>query len=119
MKDEAKTSKQLLEELDALKRRIAELEESRRERLQTEESLRRSEERFRVMVEHAADAFFVFDRRGRLVDVNHQACDSLGYTREEMLSLTVSDLDVDWDMRRFAAVWEQMVSGGIVTAEGR
>ena len=30
-----------------------------------------------MLVEHAADAFFVFDRRGRLVDVNQQACDSL------------------------------------------
>ena len=119
MQDDGKTKKQLLEELDGLSDRFAKLEESQRERLQTEEALRRSEERFRVLVEHAADAFFVFDRPGRLVDVNQQACDSLGYTRDEMLNLTVSDIDVDWDMGRFAAVWEQMVSGGIVTAEGR
>ena len=34
MKDDAKTKKQLLEELDALRKRIAEVEESQRERLQ-------------------------------------------------------------------------------------
>ena len=69
MKDDGKSKEQLLEELDGLRDRFAELEESQRERLQTEEALRRSEERFRVLVEHAADAFFVFDRRGRLVEL--------------------------------------------------
>ena len=39
MRDDGKTKKQLLEELDALGKRIAELEESQRERLQTEEAL--------------------------------------------------------------------------------
>ena len=56
-------------------------------------AIRQSEDRFRGLVEHAADAFFLIDRRGRIVDVNQRACDSLGYSRAELLRLTVADID--------------------------
>src|SRR5262249_40193793 len=50
-----------------------------------EEAMRASEQRFRVFVDHATDAFFLQDERGVILDVNHQACQSLGYTRDELL----------------------------------
>ena len=52
-----------------------------------EEALRESEERFRVLVEHAADSFLLIDEKGGLVDVNSRACESLGYSREELLAM--------------------------------
>src|ERR1700747_3707736 len=58
---------------------------------QTEEELRASERRFRAFVDHAADAFFLTDERGRVLDVNRRACESLGYTREEMIGMTPFD----------------------------
>lgn len=56
--------------------------------------LRKSERRFRHLVENAGDAFFLHDDQGRLLDVNQQACDSLGYSRQELLSMAVSDIEV-------------------------
>ena len=50
---------------------------------------RRSESRLRSLIEHAADAYFVHDFEGRFLDVNRRACESLGYTREELLRMTV------------------------------
>src|SRR3954466_15452695 len=44
---------------------------------QAEEALRASERRFRVFVDHAADAFFLTDEQGRVLDVNRRACESL------------------------------------------
>jgi PAS domain S-box-containing protein len=58
-----------------------------------ERALRESEERFRRLIEQAGDAVFVQDHEGRLVDINQQACDSLGYTRDELLALTPEALE--------------------------
>ncbi|MCD4788147.1 MAG: PAS domain S-box protein [Desulfobacterales bacterium] len=60
-----------------------------------ENALRESEEKYRVLFETAQDAIFVTDDRGRFVDVNHAACESLGYTREELLQLSNREIDDD------------------------
>jgi PAS domain S-box-containing protein len=57
------------------------------------EDLSASEKRFRTLVDQAVDAFFLFDPKGRIVDVNQCACESLGYTRDELLSLSIQDID--------------------------
>jgi formate hydrogenlyase transcriptional activator len=59
------------------------------ERKRSEESLRESETRFRTFVDHAGDALFVYDLAQRtVVDVNREACESLGYTRQEIIGKT-------------------------------
>jgi len=58
-----------------------------------DKALRGSEERFHTLVDQAVDAFFLHDMDGRLIDVNQQACDSLGYSRDELLALRISDLE--------------------------
>lgn len=69
------------------------------DRKRAEESLRQSEERFRSIIEQAADAIFLHDLNGRVLEANQQACASLGYTRSELLSMSVSDLDPDMERR--------------------
>ena len=48
----------------------------------------------RVMVEHASDALFWISPDARIVDANEAACRSLGYSKDELLQLSVPDLDV-------------------------
>lgn len=67
------------------------------ERKAAEEALRESEQRFRILVEQATDALFVIDPQGCFLDVNREACHILGYTREELLQLSVSDIQVAMD----------------------
>jgi PAS domain S-box-containing protein len=56
------------------------------ERRKTEENLRRSEERFRLLVEHIADyAIYVLDRDGRVVTWNRGAERMKGYKPEEII----------------------------------
>ncbi|MHB9074096.1 MAG: PAS domain S-box protein [Desulfobaccales bacterium] len=59
----------------------------------SEEALQESEAHFRQLFDSVADAVFLHDR-GRIVEVNQQACRSLGYTREELLGLRVRDIEV-------------------------
>ncbi len=57
-----------------------------------------SEKRFHTLVDQAVDAFFLFDPEGIIVDVNQQACASLGYTRAELLGgMSVGDIEAGHD----------------------
>jgi two-component system, cell cycle sensor histidine kinase and response regulator CckA len=76
------------------------------ERRRAEDEVRASEARFRIFVDHATDAFFLHDADGIVLDVNEQACTSLGYTRDELIGMSPFEFDVDIDratMAQFAA----------------
>ena len=58
-----------------------------RARLAEEAALRAEESRYRSFVDHATDGIFLHDRTGRVLDVNGQACESLGYERDELVGM--------------------------------
>lgn len=58
-----------------------------------EEALRKSEEKYRSFIVQAADAIFIHDFQGKFIDVNKAATDLVGYTKEEILSMSISDID--------------------------
>ena len=62
------------------------------ERKQKEEQLRTSEERYRSLVEQASEGIFLADTQGRYLEVNSCGCKLFGYTRAELLTMTVYDL---------------------------
>ncbi len=72
------------------------------QRQATEEVLKESEKRLNLELDRLAlilktaqDGFWIVDAEtGRFVDVNESACLMLGYTREEMLTLSVRDVEV-------------------------
>ncbi len=50
---------------------------------------------FQQLILQSNDAIFmVRESTGRIVDMNNQACRSLGYTRDELLKMTVLDIEV-------------------------
>jgi PAS domain S-box-containing protein len=89
-----------------------------RERQQIEAALRQSEIRFKILVENAADAFLLIDpTNGRILDANRQACENLGYTDQELLTLTISDLETKLNADQRSALSQQLVPGISLTVE--
>jgi two-component system, cell cycle sensor histidine kinase and response regulator CckA len=63
------------------------------ERHAAEQALRRSEERFRTLFDFASDAIFIHGVGGSFVEVNRTACQRLGYSRDELLAMSPTDID--------------------------
>gem|GEM_PF-2548671 len=66
---------------DIFRRRIAEERESS------------SEEQYRSLFNSAADAIFIHDRDAKILSVNEKACNQYGYEEQELLKLTMMDID--------------------------
>jgi diguanylate cyclase (GGDEF)-like protein/PAS domain S-box-containing protein len=80
-------------------------------RKQAEESLKL----FRLLIDQSHDAIQVIDLETmRLLDVNARACSSLGYTREELLSMRVYDIDPTIDESARVKVEESLRNLGFV-----
>ena len=74
--------------------------------------------RFQHIVEAASDAIFIYDLQGRFVEVNTAACKLVGYERDKLLRLRVSDIEISFDPVRGLKRWQEMVAGEAVTLEG-
>ncbi len=89
------------------------------ERLQTEEALRDSESHYRGLFEGVDDAVIVHDTEANILDVNEATCRRLGYTREELLGMKVTDIDAPEHGAGFSErLQEQMTTGYLRGIEG-
>ena len=80
---------------------------------QAEARLRESEERFRLLVEQTPDGIFVADSGGRYTDVNQAGAEMLGYTREEILRLTFTDVLAATEIPRLPSQLAALASGTV------
>lgn len=88
------------------------------DRVTATQLLAASETRYRTLVEQAGDSLFIHGYDGRFTEVNRHACESLGYTREELLQLSVPDIDVEFTMGRARAAWDTTPIGQYATVYG-
>lgn len=80
--------------LEVLANQIAPAVENARlyeQSIESQKAFQGSDARFRRLMAQAADPLFLTGPDGKLVDVNDLACQGLGYTREELLGMQVSD----------------------------
>jgi PAS domain S-box-containing protein len=71
------------------------LEEEIAERKQAVELATSNKKRFEVLFQNVADPVYIADSTGRIVDANDQAVRELGYSLEELLQLTLSEVDAE------------------------
>jgi PAS domain S-box-containing protein len=73
---------------------------------------------FRTLLDQSNDAIKVIDPEGlRFLDVNEKSYVELGYSREELLSMTVFDIDPNTDERSAALVLQKLGQTGFVIME--
>ena len=67
-----------------------------------------AEERVSLMdfaLSHVQEAAYLLDDQARFHYVNDEACRRLGYSREELLRMTVAEIDLDWSNDRLRECW--------------
>ena len=76
-------------------------------------------EKFRLSVEHLGDSVFWVNREGRILYTNESGWKTRGYTREEILNISIFDLDPDCQEGVWSAHFEDLKKRGTVTLETR
>lgn len=86
---------------------------------QSEAALVASERRARALFEGIADPVFVHALDGRILDANPVACATLGYTRDELLSLTTREIDDPEFAEGYEERKRQQLNLGRFSCQGR
>ncbi|RXG62741.1 PAS domain S-box protein [Candidatus Atribacteria bacterium 1244-E10-H5-B2] len=68
------------------------MKDTKKTKEQLTAELAESEEKYRIQVEMATDAVFLETVEGRILECNAAGAKMFGYTKEEIVSLTISDL---------------------------
>lgn len=84
------------------------------ERIRAEEKLKENEERYRILFNNVSDAVFVQEissdvyTPGRFIEVNDVACGYLGYSREELLQMSVPRIDAPETLANFPIILKRL-----------
>jgi len=75
-----------------------------------------SESRFKYLINQTVDCYFLNDIDGNILDINQNSCDDLGYSREQLLQLTISDIALA-KQAELTTLWNNLKVGKSVTIE--
>ncbi len=89
------------------------LRQTLKEQLQIKEQLQLSQ----FAIERSADAVFWIAKDGKLIYVNDAACHSLGYSPEELLSMTIHDINSDFPKNSWSLHWNLLKKCGHLKIE--
>ncbi len=85
--------KALHAELQKAGERERDLEETRKAMLYMLEDMLESERRYKTIVQTSMDGFWLSDAQGRILEVNDAYCRLIGYSRDELLTMSVQDIE--------------------------
>ena len=91
------------------------------ERKTWEENLRKSEEKYRLILKNIQEGYFEVDLKGKLVFFNDTLCNLAGYSRDELLNMNMRDYltaeSVKTLLKVFGAIYQTGNPSGIVDYE--
>lgn len=87
------------------------------EKKRDEEALRRSNQWFSAIFEGSLDAIFITDPEGSFVDVNFAAEELTGYTKDELLTMSVPELHMKEDQIAYDQNFTEIMEGKDMVTE--
>jgi PAS domain S-box-containing protein len=82
------------------------------EQKQAEQELRLRAELHRALLQTTADGYWLVDHAGRIADVNAAYCTLTGYTRDELLTMTIGDIEAVETPAETAARMKRIIRNG-------
>ena len=70
-------------------------------------------------LDHISEAVYLIAADGTFRFVNDEAVRALGYSREELLTMSVAQIDPDLPAEAWPVHWQQMKESGTLTSQGR
>jgi diguanylate cyclase (GGDEF)-like protein/PAS domain S-box-containing protein len=104
MQNEKKTKTQLISELEKVRRRIKKLEKE----TEKSEEIEKSARLIQFAINHTSDAAFWMGSDAQFIYVNEAACRLLGYSKKELLSMSVHDIDPLFPKDAWKAHWREL-----------
>lgn len=87
------------------------------ERKLAEEALKESEEKYRMLVEQAADSIFIGNPKGNFIRVNSRCCELTGYSKDELLALNLRNLFTEEEIKRNPLRYDLLRQGETIFRE--
>ena len=84
---------------------------------QTDLAGQASENKYRLLFDCAADAIFIHDSQAHMLAVNPQACRYLGYTHDELMTLTIAQIDSPDEAKNAAGRIAELMANGRLSFE--
>jgi diguanylate cyclase (GGDEF)-like protein/PAS domain S-box-containing protein len=68
-------------------------------------------------IDNVVDGIYWINEHARILEVNNAACKMVGYSREELTSMTVAQLDPNFSIEEWPARWEKLRKQGSSSVE--
>ncbi len=78
----------------------------------------RNPELIQFAIDHVADAIYWIDEQSRIREVNNGACMMVGYSREELTSMILGQLNPDYPIEKWPETWAKIKQQGSTTFTG-
>jgi PAS domain S-box-containing protein len=86
---------------------------------EAEEMLRASDKKYRSLFEQASDAILLTDLRGNFVDANASLLNMLGYAREQLLGMNITEIIDPEDLKGRPVQLDALIAGSNILNERR
>lgn len=88
------------------------------ERVEITRAMKQSEQRYRCLIEGAADMILIHDKEGNILDANQSACDNLGYSYAELIDMKIPDIEIGISADAQMQSWLSMPANTPTTISG-